>query len=55
MPPAWRSLPFEGPFVVGDQIGVTGHDLLAACERLGKGERSRRRLCGRVGAAGCPL
>lgn len=30
-PPRWRSLPFEGPFVVGDQIGVTGHDLLAAC------------------------
>ena len=41
MPPAWRSLPFEGPFVVGDQIGVTGHDLLAACERLGEGERYR--------------
>jgi len=32
-PPSWRALPFEGPFVVGDQIGVTGHDLLAACER----------------------
>jgi hypothetical protein len=30
VPPAWRALPFEGPFVVGDQIGVTGHDLLAA-------------------------
>jgi hypothetical protein len=29
-PPAWRALPFEGPFVVGDQIGVTGHDLLVA-------------------------
>jgi len=29
--PAWRRLPFEGPFVVGDQIGVTGHDLLVAC------------------------
>ena len=35
LPPAWRSLPFEGPFVVGDQLGVTGHDLLAACARLG--------------------
>jgi len=36
VPPAWRALPFEGPFVVGDQIGVTGHDLLAACGRLGE-------------------
>ena len=35
VPPTWRALPFEGPFVVGDQIGVTGHDLLAACGRLG--------------------
>jgi hypothetical protein len=33
-PPTWRALPYEGPFVVGDQIGVTGHDLVAACERL---------------------
>ena len=32
-PPTWRALPFEGPFVVGDQIGVTGHDLLIACAR----------------------
>jgi len=32
--PSWRPLPYEGPFVVGDQIGVTGHDLLAACARL---------------------
>jgi hypothetical protein len=31
VPPAWRALPFEGPFVVGDQVGVTGHDLLVAC------------------------
>jgi hypothetical protein len=31
--PEWRRLPFEGPFVVGDQIGVTGHDLVAACAR----------------------
>jgi len=31
VPPTWRRLPFEGPFVVGDQIGVTGHDLLVAC------------------------
>lgn len=34
VPPTWRPLPFEGAFVVGDQIGVTGHDLLAACTRL---------------------
>ncbi len=33
--PSWRLLPYEGPFVVGDQLGVTGHDLLAACSRLG--------------------
>jgi hypothetical protein len=33
--PSWRPLPYEGPFVVGDQIGVTGHDLLSACARLG--------------------
>jgi hypothetical protein len=31
--PEWRLLPFEGPFVVGDQIGVTGRDLVAACAR----------------------
>jgi len=31
LPPPWRLLPFEGPFVVGDQIGVTGRDLLVAC------------------------
>ena len=31
VPPAWRALPFDGPFVVGDQIGVAGHDLLVAC------------------------
>lgn len=35
LPPVWRSLPFEGPFVVGDQLGVTGRDLLAAYARLG--------------------
>ena len=33
-PPAWRLLPFEGAFVVGDQISVTGHDLVAACAEL---------------------
>lgn len=29
-PPVWRALPYDGPFVVGDQIAVTGHDLLRA-------------------------
>lgn len=46
VPPAWRALPYEGPFVVGDQIGVTGHDLLVAFARLGereKGERGREK------------
>lgn len=33
-PPTWRLLPFEGAFVVGDQIGVTGHELAAACAWL---------------------
>lgn len=33
-PPTWRLVPFEGAFVVGDQLSVTGHDLLAACARL---------------------
>lgn len=33
-PPTWRLLPFEGAFVVGDQIGVTGRDLAAACAWL---------------------
>jgi hypothetical protein len=36
-PPTWRALPFAGPFVVGDQIGVTGHDLLVACVCAGEG------------------
>jgi hypothetical protein len=31
VPPPWRALPFDGPFVVGDQIGVAGHDLIVAC------------------------
>ena len=27
--PVFRDVPFDGPFVVGDQIAVTGHDLVA--------------------------
>ncbi|HEV3174052.1 MAG TPA: hypothetical protein VGZ32_27135 [Actinocrinis sp.] len=26
--PLWRDVPFDGVFVVGDQIAVTGHDLV---------------------------
>ncbi len=33
-PPAWRLLPFDGHFIVGDQIAVVGHDLVAAIEEL---------------------
>jgi hypothetical protein len=29
-PPRWRVLPFDGPFLVGDQIAVTSHDLMLA-------------------------
>jgi hypothetical protein len=29
-PPAWREVPELSPFAVGDQIAVTGQDLLAA-------------------------
>lgn len=51
VPPAWRALPYEGPFVVGDQIGVTGHDLLAAFARLGERASTANRA-GRVGEVG---
>jgi hypothetical protein len=33
--PAWRELPFDGPFIVGDQIAVTGHDLVVGLRALG--------------------
>jgi hypothetical protein len=29
-----RSVPDIGPFAVGDQVAVTGHDLVAACRAL---------------------
>ena len=60
VPPTWRALPFDGPFVVGDQIGVTGRDLLVACTGVvvadsgaevwvrGTGDGARLR-CERVG------
>jgi hypothetical protein len=34
VPPTWRSLPFDGVFIVGDQIAVTGHDLVAGIAGL---------------------
>lgn len=33
-PPAWRGLPFDGHFIIGDQIAVTGHDLAAGIDGL---------------------
>jgi hypothetical protein len=32
--PQWRQLPFDGSFVVGDQIAVTGHDLVVGMRAL---------------------
>lgn len=32
--PQWRDLPFDGHFIVGDQIAVTGHDLVAGMRDL---------------------
>lgn len=32
--PRWRDLPFDGHFIVGDQIAVTGHDLIAGMRSL---------------------
>lgn len=34
VPPVWRELPFDGAFIVGDQIAVTGHDLVAGMRAL---------------------
>jgi hypothetical protein len=31
--PAWRQLPALGDFAVGEQVAVTGHDLVAAAHR----------------------
>ena len=33
-PPAWRRLPRLHDFAVGDQVAVTGHDLVRAAEGL---------------------
>lgn len=35
VPPVWRPLPVLSAFAVGDQVAVTGHDLLAACADAG--------------------
>ena len=49
--PQWRELPFNGPFIVGDQIAVTGHDLVAGLRGLrGLDELVWRADGGRVSA-----
>jgi acyl dehydratase len=37
-PPGWRAVPFVGPFVVGDQLTVLGHELSAAVAGLVRGD-----------------
>ena len=37
-PPAWRAVPRLGDLAVGDQVAVTGADLVAACDGLGPDE-----------------
>ena len=32
--PLWRDVPFDGVFVVGDQIAVTGHDLVVGLREV---------------------
>jgi hypothetical protein len=62
-PPTWRSLPFDGEFIVGDQIAVTGHDLAAGIAGLddldelvwtvdGDRVRAGELLAGAIGEAG---
>ena len=34
VPPQWRSVPFIGPFVVGDQLTVMAYELSAALDGL---------------------
>jgi hypothetical protein len=34
-PPAWRDLPELNDFAAGDQVAVTGHDLVAAAHEVG--------------------
>ena len=41
-PPAWRAVPRLGDLAVGDQVAVTGADLVAACEGLDRTSRSGR-------------
>jgi hypothetical protein len=38
-PPPWRTLPEHTDFEVGDQIAVTGHDLVLAAERAAPDDR----------------
>jgi hypothetical protein len=37
-PPAWRTMPRLGDLAVGDQVAVTGADLVASCEGLDPAE-----------------
>lgn len=59
LPPVWRVLPDAGVLALGDQVAVTGHDVVAAAAEVGPGEpvwsRAGRRsrddvLSGLVGA-----
>ena len=54
-PPAWREVPELDPFAVGDQIAVTGYDLVAALAGVAEAEqvwtRQGRRPAGDVTAA----
>ncbi len=54
-PPAWREVPELDPFAVGDQIAVTGADLVNALDGLAEAEpvwaRDGRRPAGEVAAA----
>jgi hypothetical protein len=36
--PVWRTVPFDGVFVVGDQIAVTGYDLVVGLRGVGAEE-----------------
>ena len=40
LPPRWRSVPFIGPFVVGDQLTVMAYELSAALDGLERADES---------------
>jgi len=39
-PPTWRGLPRLDDFAIGDQVAVTGHDLVAAAASSAPGDRA---------------